>query len=308
MTDKKNTDVPTLEVNPEIEKLMKKTLVIKIDWWLGRNIAMQWAITELAKKIPVKVIASRPLAFWWNPYIESIHWLDDRDLFRQVIRGNDYLELEPYTDPKFFNDGENWLNVAAKQLGLEKPAEPVIFLAEHEKLVNLLEWTKPVLYQPFWSTMWLNWADKSYRSFKVEDAQYIADRLAAEWYTLYEVIKPNSQPALNNCIMCDTPDLRFVLSLCARYPLIWCDSSLHHATKAFWRQSVVMRAGTDAWRFWYDSHINLWEKGMKEYTPMRLPMNSFDFDISNQYSNTFSKARLDDFVNICLNYLKSRYI
>lgn len=300
MTDKK--EIPTLEAH------IQKPLVIKIDWWLGRNIAMQWAITELAKKRPVRVIASRPLAFWGNPYIESIHGLDDRDLFRQVIKWNDYLELEPYTDPKFFNEGENWLKVAARQLGLEKPVDPIIFLAEHEKLGNILWGDKPVLYQPFWSTMWLNWADKSYRSFKIEDAQYIADRLAAEWYTLYEVIKPGSQPVLMNCQICDTPDLRLVLSLCARYPLIWCDSSLHHATKAFGKQSVVMRAGTDAWRFWYESHINLWEKWMKEYTPMRLPMNSFDFDISNQYSNQFSKGRLDEFVNISLNYLKSWYI
>ena len=300
MTDKK--EFPTLEAH------IQKPLVIKIDWWLGRNIAMQWAITELAKKRPVRVIASRPLAFWGNPYIESIHGLDDRDLFRQVIKWNDYLELEPYTDPKFFNEGENWLKVAARQLGLENPVDPIIFLAEHEKLGNILWGDKPVLYQPFWSTMWLNWADKSYRSFKIEDAQYIADRLAAEWYTLYEVIKPGSQPVLMNCQICNTPDLRLVLSLCARYPLIWCDSSLHHATKAFGKQSVVMRAGTDAWRFWYESHINLWEKGMKEYTPMRLPMNSFDFDISNQYSNQFSKERLDEFVNISLNYLKSWYI
>jgi hypothetical protein len=46
---------------------------------------------------------------------------------------------------------------------------------------------------------------------------------------------------------------------------------------------------------------------MKEYTPMRLPMNSFDFDISNQHSNEFSKEFLDKFVETSLNYLKSRY-
>ena len=51
----------------------------------------------------------------------------------------------------------------------------------------------------------------------------------------------------------------------------------------------------------------MWEKGMKEYTPMRLPMNSFDFDISNQYSNEFSRERLDKFVDTCLNYLKQWY-
>jgi hypothetical protein len=33
-----------------------------------------------------------------------------------VIKGNDYIELEPYTDPKFFNDAENWLKVAARKL------------------------------------------------------------------------------------------------------------------------------------------------------------------------------------------------
>lgn len=298
MTDKKKTE--------EISST-PKTLVIKIDWGLGRNIAMEWAITEVAKKRPVRVIASRPLAFWWNPHIKSIHWLEDRDLFREVIRWNDYIELEPYTDPMFFNDGENWLKVAAKQLWLEKPADPIMFLAEHEKIGNLIQGNRPVLFQPFGSTMWLNWADKSYRSFKVEDAQYIADRLAMAWYTLYEVIKQWAQPALRNCQMCDTPDLRLVLSLCARYPVIWCDSSLHHASKAFWKQAVVMWAGTDAGRFWYDSNINMWEKGMKEYTPMRLPMNSFDFDISNQHSNEFSRERLDKFVDTCLNYLKQWY-
>ena len=302
MTDKK---VPVLEA-PQKPKELEKTLVIKIDWGLGRNIAMEWAITEVAKKRPVRVVASRPLAFWWNPYIKSIHWLDDRDLFREVIRGNDYIELEPYTDPAFFNDWENWLKVAGRQLGLEKPADPIMFLAEHETHKNFLEW-KPVLFQPFWSTMELNWGDKSYRSFRVQDAQYIADKLREAGYTIYQVYKKGEQPELQWCVTCSWPNLRRIISLAARYPVIWCDSCLHHASKAFWKQAVVMWAGTDAGRFWYESSINLWEKGMKEYTPMRLPMNSFDFDISNQYSNEFSKEWLDSFVKNCLNFLNSRY-
>ncbi len=57
----------------------QQKLVIRIDWGLGRVIAMSWAITEVAKERPVKVITSWPLVFWWNPYIESVHWLDDRD-------------------------------------------------------------------------------------------------------------------------------------------------------------------------------------------------------------------------------------
>ena len=32
---------------------------------------------------------------------------------------------------------------------------------------------------------------------------------------------------------------------------------------------------------------------MKEYTPMRLPMNDFDFDNSNQWTNNFSIEFID---------------
>ncbi|MBO7443837.1 MAG: hypothetical protein J6T10_13345 [Methanobrevibacter sp.] len=60
--------------------------------------------------------------------------MDDRRLFEDVIKGNDYIELEPYTDPEFFNDAKNWLDVAAKQLRLSKPFDPCLFLAEHEKM------------------------------------------------------------------------------------------------------------------------------------------------------------------------------
>lgn len=304
MTDKKVKDIPVLEAH--MPKALKKTLVIKIDWWLGRVIAMSGAITEVAKERPVKVITSRPLAFWGNTIIESVHWLDDRDLYRQVIRGNDYFELEPYTDPDFFNDWVNRLEIARRKLGLDKVEQPKLYLAEHERHSNFLQ-GKPVLFQPFWSTMDINGADKSYRSFKVEDAQYIADSLIRNWYTVYEVIKQNAQPKLRGCQILDTPNLRRVISLCDRYPVIWCDSCLHHAAKAFGKKAVVMWAGTDAGRFWYDTSINLWEKGMKEYTPMRLPMNDFNFDISNQHSNEFSREFLDKYINECKNLLQKRY-
>ena len=148
-------------------------LVIRIDWGLGRVIAMSWAITEVAKKREVKVITSRPLVFWWNPYVE-VHWLDDRRLFEDVIKWNDYIELEPYTDPKFFNEAENWLKTASRILWLDKVAEPILYLAEHEKILNKLPWNqdKIILFQPFWSVVNDSiWADKSYRSLYVKDAQ-----------------------------------------------------------------------------------------------------------------------------------------
>ena len=273
----------------------QKTLVIRIDWWLGRVVAMSWAITEKAKQQPVKVITSWPLVFWGNPYIKSVHWLDDRRLFEDVIRGNDYMELEPYTDPEFFNEWKNWLYIAAKQLGLDTKnvPQPCLFLAEHEKLSNILEGNKPILFQPFGSTMWLNGADKSYRSIPVEAAQYIADWLTSQWFTVYEVIKSWAQPVLKNCRMCDTPELRLVVSLCARYPVVWCDSSLHHCSKAFWKSAIVVRAGTDAGRYWYDTNINMREHEMVAHTPLRLLMNDFNFDISNQYTNKYSKEFLD---------------
>jgi len=269
-----------------------KTLVIKIDWWLGRVIAMTWAITELAKRRPVKVITSRPLAFWGNPYILSVHWLDDRRLYEDVIRGNDYFELEPYTDPRFFNEWENWLDVASKQLGLDKAYEPVLFLAEHEKKENVLEWCNPIIFQPFGSTMKMNWADKSYRSLRVEDAQYIANGLNNMWFNVY-VARREDQPMLENTRTLTTPYLRRLISLCDRYPVIWCDSSLHHAVKAFNKKAIVIWSWTDAWRFWYDTNINLRNPVPYTYVPFRLWVD-FDLDIINQHTNEFSKKFLDD--------------
>lgn len=293
----------------ESQAVEQKPLVIRIDGGLGRNIAMEWAITEVAKKRPVKVIASRPLAFWWNPYIQSIHWLEDRDLFRTVIKGNDYIELEPYTDPDFFNDWKNWLDVAAKQLGLDKPADPVLFLAEHERIKNTAgDNIRPkLLYQPFGSSVVDPiGADKSYRSLYVKDAQYIADKLTDAGFELLQVIRP-WQPVLNWCTVLDTPDMRWVISLCARYLVVWCDSCLHHAAKAFGFPAVVVWAGTDKERYWYDSSINLREYPMVAHTPMRLPMNSFDFDISNQHTNQFTQEFLDKVVDETLNLANKYY-
>ena len=277
------------------DKQPEKTLVIRIDWGLGRNIAMTGAITEVAKKRPVKVIASRPLAFWWNPYIKSVHWLDDRNLFKEVVKWNDYIEIEPYTNPKFFNDWVNWLEIVREQLWLDKIAEPILYLAEHEKLNNILQWEKPILYQPFGSTMQQNGSDKSYRSIRIKDAQYIANWLIKKGYTVYVVERPD-QPKLNGCVCLDTPDMRFVISLCDRYPMLWADSCLHHASKAFWKKATVIRAWTDAERYWYESNINLREFPMVEHTPMRIPMNDFNFDISNQHTNEFTKEFLDKII------------
>ena len=283
----------------------QKTLVININWWLGRVVAMTGAITEVAKKRPVRVITSRPLVFRWNPYIKSVHWLDDRRLFEDVIKWNDYIELEPYTDPEFFNDAKNWLYIAKKQLHIDGDTipQPCLFLAEHEKMSNFLQWEKPILYQPFGSTMGMNWADKSYRSIPVEAAQYIADELTKKGYTLYEVIKPNAQPVLKNCQMCDTPDLRLVVSLCARYPVVWCDSSLHHCSKAFGKKALVVWAWTDAERYGYESNINMREFPMVAHTPLRLMLNDFNYDCINQHTNKFSKKFLDKVIaNVDLLY------
>ena len=268
-----------------------QTLVIRIDWWLGRVVAMSWAITEVAKNRPVKVITSRPLVFRGNPYIKSVHGLDDRRLFEDVIKGNDYYELEPYTDPRFFNDAVNRLEIARDKLGLEKIAEPILYLAEHEKIQNTF-WDanrKKILFQPFGSAVQDNiWADKSYRSMYVKDAQFVADRLNELWFEVGLVIR-QWQPVLNNCTILDTPNLRWVVSLCERYPLVWVDSSLHHCVKAFWKKAIVVWAGTDWERFWYESNINLREFSMVAHTPLRLSMNDFNFDVQNQYTNKFSE-------------------
>ena len=272
----------------------QKTLVIKLDWWLWRNIAMTWLISAVAKQRPVKVICSRPLAFWWNPFIKSVHGLGDRRLFQDVIKWNDYIEIEPYTDPKFFNDGVNWLEVVRLQLWLDKVYYPEMHLADREEKTYKLDWIKPILFQPFWSTMDINWADKSYRSIPVAQAQYIAEQLMKKWYTVY-TCESEKQPELRwvNTLRKVT-DLRYMVWLCSKYPVIWCDSCLHHASVWFWKRPIVLRAWTDAWRFWYEwKEDNYREFPMKEYTPMRLFINDFDFDNSNQWTNDFSIEFID---------------
>ena len=282
------------EKKPEHVPFMEqKTLVIKLDWWLWRNIAMTWLITAVAKQRPVKVICSRPLAFWWNPYIKSVHWLGDRRLFQDVIRWNDYIEIEPYTNPRFFNDWINRLEVVREQLLLDKVYYPEMYLAEWEKKAYKLQWNA-ILFQPFWSTMDLNWSDKSYRSIPVEKAQYIAEQLIKKWYTVY-TCESEKQPELRwvNTLRKIT-DLRYLVWLTAKYKVIWCDSCLHHASVWFNQRPVVLRAWTDSWRFWYDEkEDNYREFDMKAYTPMRLPMNDFDFDNSNQWTNDFSIEFID---------------
>lgn len=278
------------------------TLVIRIDWWLWRVIAMAWAITEVAKQRPVKVITSRPLVFWGNPYIVSVHWLDDRRLYEDVIKWNDYFELEPYKDPAFFNDWVNWLDVAAKQLWLEKPADPILFLAEHEKLDNVLDWEKPILFQPFGSTMQKNGADKSYRSLKVEDAQYLADKLKELWFTVY-VVERDDQPKLDGCIQLTVQNMRWLVTLAARYPVFWIDSSMHHAAKAFWYDSLVIWSGTDAWRFGYNNDLNIRSDAPYEYVPFRLGID-FNTDIINQHTNIYTK----EFLDFVIDRFKEKFI
>lgn len=271
----------------------QKDLIIKLDWGLGRNIAMTWLITAVAKQRPVRVVCSRPLAFRWNPYIKSIHWLWDRRLFQDVIRGNDYIELEPYTNPKFFNEWVNWLEIVREQLWLDKIYFPEMYLAEREKKAYKLQW-RPILFQPFWSTMDINGADKSYRSIPVEQAQYIADELNKKGYTVY-TCESEKQPELRGVnTLRKVTDLRYMIGLSAHYNVIGCDSCMHHWAVAFWKKPTVLRAWTDSWRFGYDSKENNYrEFTMKAYTPMRLPMNDFDFDNSNQWTNNFSIEFLD---------------
>ena len=292
------------------EKKQEKTLVVCITWGLGRVVAMSGAITELSKKRPVKVITSRPIVFRANPYVEA-YGMDHPNLFKTVIKGNDYLELEPYTDSDFFNDGKNRLEVAKKQLWLEKVAQPILYLAEHEKenakVMNIPQGKIPVLYQPFWSTMEMNWSDKSYRSLKIEDAQYVADLLNKNGFVPMLVIKPWTQPKLKWCQILDTPDLRGVMSLCSKYPVFWADSCLHHCAKAFWKKSCILWAWTDSERFGYESDLNLREFPMVEHTPMRLPMNDFNFDISNQHTNKFTKPFLEEAVKEFTEMVKKEF-
>ena len=163
-----------------------------------------------------------------------------------------------------------------------------------------------MLFQPFGSTMLSNWADKSYRSFKVEDAQYIANWLISAWYTPYTVEK-DDQPKLQWCRQLTVEDMRFLVTLAYKYPVVWVDSCMHHAAKAFWNSAVVMRAWTDAGRFWYDTSINLRNEEAKyEYVPFRLGID-FNTDIQNQYTNIFDKEFLDNFTKHSIELCNAFY-
>ena len=56
----------------------------------------------------------------------------------------------------------------------------------------------------------------------------------------------------------------------------------------------MIRAGTDKERYGYKSHVNMREHPMVAHTPLRLNMNDFNFDISNQGTNKFSQQFLDN--------------
>jgi hypothetical protein len=51
--------------------------------------------------------------------------------------------------------------------------------------------------------------------------------------------------------------------------------------------------------------VNLREFPMVAHTPMRLPMNNFDFDISNQHTNQFTKEFLDKIVETTIQTFRS---
>ena len=46
---------------------------------------------------------------------------------------------------------------------------------------------------------------------------------------------------------------------------------------------------------------------MVEHTPMRLPMNDFNFDISNQNTNKFTKKFLEDAVKQFTEMVKKEF-
>ena len=112
------------------------------------------------------------------------------------------------------------------------------------------------------------------------------------------LIEREDQPRLAGCEPITTKDMRWVVSLADRYEVLGCDSCMHHAAKAFGKRATVIWAGTDQERYGYESHRNLREFPMVAHTPMRLPMNDFNFDISNQHTNQFSKEFLDKVIDL----------
>lgn len=276
----------------------EKKTIIRIDWWLWRVIAMSWVITEYAKLHPTEVITARPLVFWWNPHLKY-HPLDKHNLYEEVIKGNKYIELEPYTMDEYFNDGVNWIELMAKKLWV-KYSLPQLFFTENEKRkYNITGVTKPILFQPFGSGVKdATGADDTYRSLYPEQAQYIVNQLMNAGYQVF-VVKSENQPQLY-WVNYLTWDLRMIMCLAGKYPVLAIDSFVPHAAMAFNNKPVVIWAGTDEWRLWYKDAINLREHPLVEHVPMRMPTNEFNMLNVNQFTNQFSQKFLDDVVSYFL--------
>lgn len=273
---------------------MSKRKIIKIDWWLWRVIASTWVITEYAKKNDVSIITTRPLVFRGNPYIKSIHWIDDRRLYEDVIKWNDYIEIEPYTMPEYFNNREHIIKCINKQLTWNnKFIKPIIFTTEEEKILNKeMFLDNTVLFQPFGSGVEnILWVDKTYRSMTIDFAEMVVNWLLEKWYSVVQVgndFHPNISWA-----KLYSKDLRSLISSLPNYKVIWIDSFLYHANKAMWWQSVVIWAGWPTEEMvWYSDDINIREKEIIDYVPYRLPVNDFDFNNINRDTNKFTEITL----------------
>jgi len=276
----------------------KKT-IIRIDGGLGRVIAMSWLIYEYAKTYwETEVITSRPIVFWWNNLVKY-HPLDKQNLYEEVIRGNNYIEIEPYTMPEYFNDGINWIDVIAKKLWV-KPVMPKLFFTEAEKRRYWICWCqKPIIFQPFGSGVKDgSGSDDTYRSLYPEQAQYIVNCLTQLGYTVF-LVRSENQPMLQNCQTL-TGDLRMIMCLAGKYPVLAVDSFVPHAAMAQGNKPVVIWAGTDEWRLGYKDALNLREHPLVEHVPMRMPTNDFNMMNKNQHTNQFSKDFLD---NVVKNFL-----
>ena len=97
--------------------------------------------------------------------------------------------------------------------------------------------------------------------------------------------------------------MRWLVTLAARYPVFWIDSSMHHAAKAFWYDSLVIWSGTDAWRFGYNNDLNIRSDAPYEYVPFRLGID-FNTDIINQHTNIYTK----EFLDFVIDRFKEKFI
>lgn len=316
---------------------------IRIDGGIGRVIAATGAIQAFCKKEnelgnKVFVLTSFPQTLKNLEGIERIYPLqvvsDNKVIappfvYEDIIRKTIYLEPEPYNDFSYYSEEKHLAQVFNKLLnGVDEYIEPIMNFSEEEKesakafaeKIRKDSGKKLLLFQPWGSSggkvIPCNdpncknheehlkiLPDDSYRSFGVEFAKRLTDKLLEEYFVI--LVKNGDQAVLKGTQMLADSingqtvplDVRKLIALIPYVDgIVCCDSFLHHASAALGSptKTIVLFAGTSAKNLGYPNQVNFssWKKTEQE--PNRIPHDHDYYVNKNKSSNEFKLELIDE--------------